>query len=58
LGHFVRGSVRSGWLVGVVQQILVEDHMYFNHYAIEFAFKKAINLDTMADVHFAISARK
>jgi hypothetical protein len=30
----------------------------YNHYAIEFAFKKAMNLDTMAVVHFAISACK
>jgi len=28
---------------------------YYNHYAIESAFKKAMNLDTMAVVHFAIS---
>ena len=32
--------------------------MYYNHYAIEFAFKKAMNLDTIAVVHFAISACK
>jgi len=32
--------------------------LYYNHYATEFAFKKAINLDTMAVVHFAISACK
>ncbi len=29
-----------------------------NHYAIEFAFKKAMNLNTMAVSHFAISACK
>jgi len=45
-------------LVGPFQKILAEDHMYYNHYAIEFAFKKAMNLDTMAVVHFAISACK
>ena len=45
-------------LVGLVQDILAEDHTYYNHYAIEFAFKKAMNLDTMAVVHFAISACK
>jgi len=52
------GSRASGWLVGLVQKILAEDYMYYNHYAIEFAFKKAMNLDTMAVVHFAISACK
>jgi len=52
------GSVRCDWLVGLVQDILAEDHTYYNHYAIEFAFKKAMNLDTMAVVHFAISACK
>jgi len=31
---------------------------YYDHYAIESAFKKAMNLDTMAVVHFAISACK
>jgi len=46
------------WLVGSVRKILAEDHMYYNHYAIEFAFKKAMSLDTMAVVHFAISACK
>jgi len=45
-------------LVGPFQKILAEDHMYYNHYAIESAFKKAMNLDTMAVVHFAISACK
>ncbi len=45
-------------LVGPFQKILTEDHMYYNHYAIESAFKKAMNLDTMAVVHFAISACK
>ena len=53
-----RGSVRCDWLVGLVQDILAEGHTYYNHYAIEFAFKKAMNLDTMAVVHFAISACK
>jgi len=52
--------VRTGpdRLAGPVQKILAEDQMYYNHYAIEFAFKKATNLDTMAVVHFAISACK
>jgi len=45
-------------LVGPFQKILAEDHMYYNHYAIESAFKKAMNLDTMAVVHFAVSACK
>jgi hypothetical protein len=45
-------------LVGPFQKILVEDHIYYNHYAIESAFKKAMNLDKMAVVHFAISACK
>ncbi len=58
LGGVGRGSVRCDWLVGLVRDILAEDHTYYNHYAIEFAFKKAINLDTMAVVHFAISACK
>ncbi|MCK4825882.1 hypothetical protein KA005_59590, partial [bacterium] len=31
-------------LVGPFQKILAEDHMYYNHYAIESAFKKAMNL--------------
>jgi hypothetical protein len=57
-GGLGRGSVRCDWLVGLVQDILAEDHTYYNHYAIEFAFKKAMNLDTMAVVHFAISACK
>jgi hypothetical protein len=47
-----------GWLVEPVQKILAEYHMYYNHYAIEFAFKQAMNLDTMAVVHFAISVCK
>jgi hypothetical protein len=34
-------------LVGPFQKILAEDHMYYNYYAIESAFKKAMNLDTM-----------
>jgi len=42
----------------LVATILAEDYMYYNHYAIESAFKKAINLDTMAVVHFAVSACK
>lgn len=45
-------------LVGPFQKILAEDHMYYNHYAIESAFKNAMNLDTMAVVHSAISACK
>jgi len=45
-------------LVGPFQKILVENHMYYNHYTIEFAFKKAMNSDTMAVAHFAISASK
>ncbi|MES0363833.1 MAG: hypothetical protein ABUK14_07780 [Desulfobacteria bacterium] len=53
-----RGSVRCDWLVGLFQDILAEGHTYYNHYAIEFAFKKAMNLDTMAVVYFAISACK
>ncbi len=46
------------WLVGPFQKILAEDHMYYNHYAIESAFKKAMNFDIMAVVHFAVSACK
>ena len=61
-GHFWLASCvvqcASSWLAGLVQKILAEDHMYYNHYAIEFAFNKAMNLDTMAVVHFAISACK
>ena len=45
-------------LVGPFQKILAEDHMYYNPYAIESAFNKAMNLDTMAVVHFARSACK
>jgi len=45
-------------LVGPFQKILAEDHMYYKNGAIESAFKKAMNLDTMAAVHFAISACK
>ena len=45
-------------LVGPFQKILEEEHMYYNHYAIEFAFKKPMNLDTMAVVHFAVSTCK
>ncbi len=45
-------------LVGSFQKILAEDHMYYNHYAIESAFKKAMNLDIMTVVHFAINACK
>jgi hypothetical protein len=58
LGASVCGTVCSDWLVGLVRKILAEDHIYYNHYAIEFAFKKAMNLDTMAVVHFAISVCK
>lgn len=45
-------------LVGPFQKILAEDHMYYNHYAIESAFKKTMNLDIMAVVYFAVSACK
>ncbi len=40
-----RFCARTGpdWLVGPFQKILAEDHMYYNHYAIESAFKKAMN---------------
>jgi hypothetical protein len=46
-------------LVGPFQKILIlaESHMYYR-YAIEFAFEKTINLDTMAVVHFAINSYK
>jgi len=56
--HLFAARCASGWLAGPVQKILAEDHTYYNHYAIEFAFKKAMNLDTMAVVHFAISTCK
>ncbi len=45
-------------LVGPFQKILAEDLMYYNHYAIESAFKNAMNLDTMAVVYFDIKVYK
>jgi len=54
----LQAQCASGGLVGLVQKILAEYHMYYNQYAIEFAFKKAMKLDTMAVVYFAISACK
>jgi hypothetical protein len=47
-----RGIRRGFFWIPAPQQV----GAYYNHYAIESAFKNAVNLDTMAVVHFDISA--
>lgn len=44
----------SNMLAGTVKKLLKDDQMYYDHKGIEFAFQEAVNLDTMAVVHFAI----
>ncbi|MFB0555647.1 MAG: hypothetical protein ACETWQ_20265 [Phycisphaerae bacterium] len=44
----------SNMLAGPVKKLLTDDQMYYNHKAAEFAFREAVNLDTMAVVNFAI----
>ena len=54
----VGARIGSNMPAGPVQKLLTDDHIYYNHKAIEFAFQEAVNLGTMAVDNFAISPCK